>query len=175
MVEKTLPDSLVPPTDPTLMWTDTILRLAHSSRLAAKITLYELNTTASPDGAALATCVGAAFRLLDTVKPWEQGFILKDVFAMMTWSPAIRTFARQVVLLRSQGRHEEAQRPLAALERIEAALRSYLSTIAATSAQRILSQHKPFFDCDESTCMPSCTDDDVAALMKSGPKTERVW
>ena len=135
--------------------------------LAADITLHELVVTPSSHCPALAACVHSAHQLLQLVTEWQDTTVIKGFLPMLlpTWRPAVRTFARQVVLLRKEGRHESARHSLTCLRSIEHALDSFSSTLVAASARRVLAECEGFFKCDPAVCVPATTSEDVAALM----------
>lgn len=168
-LESTLPEGFARRAGSKLVFSDTFLRVAHANRLAARIILYEVITTASSSCAALAECVQAATQLLEFVTSWHDAAVLKDILAILlpTWAPAVRTFARQAALLQRERRRDAARQPLATLSHIESSLLTFSSTLVAAAAERILSTHRPFFECDWSTCMPACSAQEVEALMNS--------
>lgn len=169
IVERTIPKSLADHAGLKLMWSKSLLLVAHANHLAAIITLHELVITTRPDCPARLACLSAATELLTFVEPWEQVAIFKDALYLLlpSWCPAIRTFARQVVLLHAEGRHEAANEALAHLNDIEAALRTFMPTLVSASARHVLAECKEFFECDPAVCRPTCTEEDVTALMKS--------
>lgn len=162
----TLPDALLRGHG-NRVFTNTFLRIAHSNRHAARIVLFDMVSTARPDDASLASCVKAANKMLEYVAPWPDTTVIKETLACLfpTWGVAARTFACQAAVLRSRG--QDAAAPLESLERIRACIATYADSPVAVPASALMRSITPYLDGDEATCMPSCTEEDVAALMGS--------